>query len=423
LGGVRAREGDSRLKTISAMLVERASPFDPDPKSASQTSGDSREPPRICIATSIHPDYDARVFRHAISVARAGYTVDLVCPWQPPTVKTPSNLRIVHFPRVSRRAFRPVLIPARMLRLLLAEQYDLYHFHDLDLLPLMAILKLAIRKPVVYDCHENYAEEMLSRNYPIPDWSRHWLAAIVKWAERISAAVIREVVIVVPQQERTFPGPWFRTNLVRNYAGLEVQRGYNSNLADRPDACISTASQYITNGALFMVEIAREVVRRRPHVKFYAIDRFGSDAELRNKLLASVSASNLDDNFVLLPNVPPHSIMSNLNRATVGLSVTLPTPNHIAALPTKLVEYMAGGLAIVAADFPNIRRLIEETGSGVLAIPGNALSFADCICDLIDNKARRLELAENGLRAFHDSHNWEAEVKKTLALYERLLKE
>jgi len=357
-----------------------------------------------------------------MSIARAGYRVDLVCPWQPPTVPIPPNLRIVPFPPVRRRAFRPVQIPARMIRLLLAEKYDLYHFHDLDLLPLMAILKLVTRRPVVYDCHENYAEEMLSRNYPIPDWSRHWLAAIVKWSERITAGVIREVVIVVPQQERTFPEPWFRTNLVRNYAGLEVQRGYNPNLADRPDACISTASQYITNGALFVVEIAREVVRRRPHVKFYAIDRFGSDTALRDKILKEVSAAGLSDNYVLLPNVPPHSIMLNLNRATIGLSATLPTPNHVAALPTKLVEYMAGGLAIVAADFPNTRRLIEETGSGLLAIPANARSYADCICELVDNKSRRLELAENGLRAFRDSHNWDAEVGKTLALYQRLLK-
>ena len=173
---------------------------------------------RICIITSIHPDYDARVFRHARSVAEAGYEVDLVCPWGPPEVPIPSTLRIVPFARATSRLLRPPLIAARIARLLVAKRYDLYHFHDLDLLPLMTLVRLSTLRPVVYDCHENYPEEMLTRSYRIPRWTRSSLAWGVKWMERVSASVLQHVIIVVPQQMRTFPPPWFDTTLVRNFA-------------------------------------------------------------------------------------------------------------------------------------------------------------------------------------------------------------
>lgn len=361
------------------------------------------------------------MFRHAKSVARAGYDVDLICPWGPASVEIPHGLRIVSFPRIQRRAARFALIPRRILPLLFARKYDLYHFHDLDILPLMAAVRVLSRKPVIYDCHENYADEMRVRAYKIPAIVRMILPSVVKWIERIAAGALRYVIIVVPQQRRTFPAPWYRTLLVRNFAELSIENGRVDDLQTRADACVSTASQYITNGALFILEVAHEVIRRRPHVQFYAVDRFLTDQELRETVRRRVDELGLQRNFTLLPNLPPHEIMKNLNRATIGLSLTLPTPNHLDALPGKLVEYMAAGLAIVAADLPNTRELVEEASSGVLAVPGNAVSFADKICELIDNKNERLQLAAQGIDSFRKKLNWEVEVEKTLHLYRELL--
>jgi len=309
-----------------------------------------------------------------------------------------------------------------MLPLLLSKRYDLYHFHDLDLLPTMAVVKLATRRPVVYDCHENYPDEMLSRPYRIPGWSRHALAWGVGWAERAVAAVIREVIIVVPQQKQRFPAPWFHTTMVQNFAELSLEEGRADDLEMRADACISTASQYVSNGSLLFIEVAREVVRRRPHVKFYSVDRFGNDFALRERVLSRVSEAGLNANVLLLPNVPPPAIMTNLNRATIGLSLDLATPNRLGALPIKLFEYMAAGLPIVAADLPNIRQVLENAANGLLATPSDVKSFADCICQLLDNKRLCLELGRRGLLAFRRHFNWEHEVAKTLDLYEHLLR-
>jgi len=239
--------------------------------------------------------------------------------------------------------------------------------------------------------------------------------------ERVSASVLQHVIIVVPQQMRTFPPPWFDTTLVRNFADLGLEAGRMNDFEGRADVCVSTASQYLTNGALMFVEVAKEVVRRRPHVKFLTVDRFGTDARFREQVFSQLADVALGENLEIVPNVAPQAIMPILNRATIGLSLNLATPDQVGALPIKLVEYMAAGLPVVASDLPNIRQLAEESGNMLLAIPGNVQSFADRICELVDDKSRALELGERGLRAFRALLNWEAEIEKMFALYRRLL--
>ena len=53
--------------------------------------------------------------------------------------------------------------------------------------------------------------------------------------------------------------------------------------------------------------------------------------------------------------------------AWVGLSLLEPTPAFLAAIPSKLYEYMAVGLATISTPLPRCAELIEKSGSGALA--------------------------------------------------------
>ncbi len=56
--------------------------------------------------------------------------------------------------------------------------------------------------------------------------------------------------------------------------------------------------------------------------------------------------------------------------AWVGLSLLTPTPAFLAAVPSKLYEYMAVGLATITTSLPRSASLIEESRSGAVADSG-----------------------------------------------------
>jgi hypothetical protein len=146
-------------------------------------------PKHIAIVTSIHPDFDKRIWRHASSLAAAGCRVSLVGPWAVEPLSQRDGVTFYPFERSRSVWERFLVIPFRVfgrLRLILKD-VDVVHFHDIDLLPWMAVL--SIRKPVVYDVHENYPDEIMVRNW-VPrllssagfqDWSEtSYLCPLIK---------------------------------------------------------------------------------------------------------------------------------------------------------------------------------------------------------------------------------------------------
>lgn len=156
-------------------------------------------------------------------------------------------------------------------------------------------------------------------------------------------------------------------------------------------------------------------------MKFYVVDRYGTDTALRARVLREIQEPDLRGRVEMLPNVLPPEIMKNLNRGTIGLTLGLPSPTLEAGLPTKLFEYMAAGLPVVAADFSSSRSVVEDARCGILVKPGDVGGFADAIVKLVDDPAAAREAGNRGLEAFRTRYNWEAEMKELEALYRRLM--
>jgi glycosyltransferase involved in cell wall biosynthesis len=83
-------------------------------------------------------------------------------------------------------------------------------------------------------------------------------------------------------------------------------------------------------------------------------------------------------------------------------------PDHLEALPTKLFEYMAMGIPILASDFPLWRELIAASGAGRVAAPGTPAFAAALEAMLTDPTALR-SLAARGLDAYRSHYRWEVE--------------
>lgn len=373
----------------------------------------------VAIVTSIHMDFDARIWKHARALAEAGVAVHLVCPWQVDGEHERPGINFHTFRRVQRRALRPLLIPWRVFGALrrCIGRVSIVHFHDIDLLPWMSMLSLF--KPVVYDIHENYPEEMMVRDW-VPDWARPLMFHGVRSAQWLLASVVRNLVLVADSQEADLPKRHVRKIYVRNYATVALEEKVVQNHASRPDAVVFTGAHHVSNGSLLLLDIAQRLSRRRPGVPFYVTSRFASE-DFRARFLAEVDRRALTDIVQVLPYVRPDEIMSVLGKATIAITPNLRVTQQINGVHTKLFEYMAAGLPIVASDLPHQVKVVGEEGVGLLAKPEDPESFVKCIEELLDDREKAGRLGRRGREVFREKYSWESQMPRLREFYKAIL--
>jgi glycosyltransferase involved in cell wall biosynthesis len=114
-------------------------------------------------------------------------------------------------------------------------------------------------------------------------------------------------------------------------------------------------------------------------------------------------------------------IASLLNRVQVGLVVLHPDEAYLTSQPTKLFEYMAAGIPVVASDFPLWRSIIEGAGCGLLVDPFNVRDIAAAIEYLITNPGEAEAMGQRGRRAAEEHFSWNNEEQVLLSFYSSLL--
>jgi glycosyltransferase involved in cell wall biosynthesis len=373
---------------------------------------------RVLIVTSIHPDFDARIWKHARSLVDAGCQVRLICPWRVGDGEVRNGVELRPFGRVQHRLLRPLLIPVGLGRQLLpaVRDADIVHFHDIDILPWMALL--SIFRTVVYDVHENYPDEMLAREW-IPRLLRRPLYHIVGAAETLLARVVRNCVLVVPAQDVRFAARRLRVIHIRNYATRGLLDGVRDDYGSRKDTVVFTGAHHANNGSLLLLDIAARSRTRGLDLKFLMTDRFSGDG-FRRRLLGEIERLGLGDRVVIRPYVAAHEIMSVLNEGTVAMSPNLRVPTQEKGIHTKLFEYMAAGLPIIASDLPSQVELIGGAGAGLLARPEEPETFVDALAQLVSDRVRAQQLGVNGQRAFLERYCWETQMPSLLAFYDSI---
>lgn len=384
-----------------------------EPAQANPPAGRGTGGPRVCHVTTVHDPFDTRIFRkECASLARAGYEVHLLaCGVRDQTLQ---QVHLHGLPRPPSRLLRLLAWPWKALARLLELRPALAHLHDPELLIIAWPLRAAgIR--VVFDVHENIAADLRHKPYLNPA-----LARLAAGGYRLAEAVLASglpTVHVLEEIARRYRPP---TVVVRNLpwrAAAEVQRPPR---APGPLRLLYVGGISADRGAREMVQLLAE------------LRHLGVDAELRlvgpirqaglaDRLRRQVAEADVAARVLLTGPLPYDQALAEMSRADLGLCLFHPTPNNLHGLSTKLLEYMAAGLPVVASDFPAWREYVLDSGAGLAADPLQPAGLAQRLAELVAQPEALERLSRCGQQAIRDRYCWEREEPRLLDFYRRLL--
>ena len=351
---------------------------------------------RILVMTVVHRPDDARILHRQIATLRAeGFAVTYAAPWRATGVDAPEGLAVRDLPRSAGRDRIAGLLAARDLLRREADAHDLVLIHDPELLLAVRLVGPGRLPPVVWDVHEDTAVALGDREW-VPGPLRWLLAAFVRrlerWAERNVHLVLAEDGYR-SRFRRTHP-------VVRNHPW---------------ERAVADVAADADGGAVPRVVYVGRISRGRGlHTMLGLARELGSSARVElagpadTEVEQEVRTAAAEGTIVHHGFVPNDRIGEVLAGASVALSLLSDDPNYLVSMPSKVIEYLAHGVPVVATPLPSVRALIEEEGGGVLVPHDDVVATVGAVRRVVEDEALRQRLAEQG-RAAAARRTWEVE--------------
>jgi glycosyltransferase involved in cell wall biosynthesis len=146
----------------------------------------------------------------------------------------------------------------------------------------------------------------------------------------------------------------------------------------------------------FLLRVLTRVRAEIPQVKLYLVGK-GERPEDDEFLAQEARRLGVLPSVVFVGQLPQQEALCYVQDADVCVSPFYPTPILNSTSPTKLVEYMAMGKAVVANTHPEQQLLIDQSGGGY-CVPYEEDAFAEAIVTLLRAPDLARAMGERGRR-------------------------
>jgi hypothetical protein len=362
----------------------------------------------MAMVTTAHPWGDPRVFERELAACLEwGVEAHVFMPLADPPLRagwSADPRLVVHLlPVPAGRLARFRLALEAWREVLRHGPFPLVHFHDPELVPAMALL--GILRPetyTLYDIHEDLPLQLASKDY-LPRALRAPVAHLTECMLRAARHLFSGFAPATEAIARAWPAA--DTRVVHNYPKALFHQAGALGQAPDPRRVLYVGGLSRARGTVLAVEAVREARRRLPDLRLELVGWVLDPAA--DQAIRSAQAEGWCE---FVPRLGPEALMRRAAGAGVGLVTLLPRPNYLESLPTKLFEYMAMGIPVLASDFPLWRRLLEESGAGRVTAP-QAGAVARALVDLCSDPAGLERHAQAGRAAYRDRYRWEAESR------------
>jgi len=163
-----------------------------------------------------------------------------------------------------------------------------------------------------------------------------------------------------------------------------------------------------------------KVLAKQP-VKLRIIGRGRS--RQRKQLAKHIRKLGVEEHVSIEPAVEHHAVPALIAQADVCVAPLALNDRNVTqgCCPIKVIEYMAAGRPLVAANLPVVRELAREEVDALLFAPDDVDDLARQILRVLTDRSLAERLAASAAERARTKFTWHEAQKKLVRVYERLL--
>jgi glycosyltransferase involved in cell wall biosynthesis len=387
--------------------------------------------------------FDPRPRRAAEALVQEGVHTEIICLRQDeaePKREVVHGVRVFRVPMKRRRggkfsyawqyasfiAISAFILAVRRLR----RRYDLVHVHNMpDVLVLSALIPKLLGARVVLDLHDPMPELMMTI-FGLRKDSR--TVRFLEQVERGSMLVADRVLTVNLACKKIFGArscPLPKIEVIMNspdeaifgFRGPRPGRELAPSAAGqgqgaRPFVIMCHGSIVERHGHDVAVEAMRLIAPKIPTAELRI---YGHRTPFLDRVLQSAAEAGLEQRVRYFGGVNLEAVVRAIDEADVGI---IPNRRSIFTelnTPTRIFEYLARGLPVIAPRAPGIQDYFREDEIIFFQL-GDAVSLADRIRFVHANPEAVREIVERG-QAIYRSHLWREERGRLIQLMDELI--
>jgi glycosyltransferase involved in cell wall biosynthesis len=302
-------------------------------------------------------------------------------------------------------------------RILESQSFDVIHVHDLPLVGLGVRLKNIFRVKLVADLHENWPA-FLNISKHSTTFTGRIVSPIFLW-RRFEKKVLTysdAVIVVVDEARKRLVDLGIDAKkifVVSNTINLDEMKPLP------PESKHTGIILYYAGGINYhrgLQNVIKAMHKsENPNLKFMIL----GDGSYKNELEALVEKLAMSKQIIFCGYQPFTKVMEMLSEADYALIPHLKTEHTDSTIPHKLFQYMYLQKPVIASDCLPIKRIVEETGSGVI-YPADDITYLGELLNQLGT-LNYTGMAAGGKNAVIEKYNWNRDSEVLLNLYKEFI--
>jgi len=311
----------------------------------------------------------------------------------------------------------------RLLRML--KDYDVIHGLSPEASFMFALLKKKSERPFVGTIHGSpRASQRAFMNQPISSWT------LSEFGYHIVEFPLHEFSVdtILRAADHTTMCSFSLLEELKAYGALNMERvsviqnGIDFDEIEKtPDSpsgksaklsIIYAGRLFWFKGVMLLLEAFKHMQRNLPNV---CLKIFGK-GPLEKTINKFIAESHLTASVSCFGHIPHERLLAEIKESDVVVF-----PSLSEAQPMFVLEAMACKKPVVMFNFPFAQEIMSNMNNGLLARPGDVHDLSEKMQILLCDSDLRRRLGENAYTLAKKEHDWDAQSRKYLKVYEKVI--